>query len=154
MAKTTDSTGPVNMDRDKYVSTRSASGAKSLSNGDPVAQALEGLDIDQLHTVAKKMTGESWHEKYAHLNIGMQRMNIGNRMRGAVRAIDEANAKAENKTGLVSGIDKLKALTAPLQEKNATVRAKEAEAKAKAKAKAAAAPKEAKAKKTGGKKAA
>ena len=98
----------VKVDRTKYETTRSASGAKSLSNGDSVAQALEGLELDEVYGIAEgflvfplKVRGEpvsdvsELKEAYADLNDGMQRMNIGNRMRKQVHALDKAMDKAE-----------------------------------------------------------
>lgn len=86
----------VVVDRAKYKDTRSASGAKSLNNGDPVAVAMEGMNIDEVYTLAKGVTGEDYKEKYTKLNLGMQRMNLGNRIRGSISKINKAGAAVEN----------------------------------------------------------
>lgn len=68
-------------DTDKYVTSRAASGAKSLHTNDTVAIALDGLSIDQVKQVAGNMGVEEVN-KYDHLNPGQIRMNLGNRIRG------------------------------------------------------------------------
>jgi colicin import membrane protein len=136
----------VAIDRGNYVAGRTATGTKSLNNGDPVAAALAGIGIDDLYTVAEKVTGTDHRERYAKLNVGMQRMNLGNRIRGAISKLDKENAKSE-KPG-APGIDRLVKLTDPLQkaaQKAADAEAKAKQAEAEAKAKAAAAAKKEKA---------
>lgn len=117
---------------DKYVDTRSASGAKSKSCGDDVARCLEGLSTEDIMGIASKLLGEDLSEKYAHLNVGMQRMNMGNRLRKFVGLTEDG-----------SNLAKLEKATSPIQNRNAKElekiekqKAKEAEAKAKEKAKA------------------
>lgn len=57
--------------------------------GDDVAAELRPLTLDKVYsTVAKEVgvTAKSLHERYSHLNLGQQRMNLGNmlrRVRGA-----------------------------------------------------------------------
>jgi len=53
------------------------------NNGDEVAKALGALDLAQLTKLAEAK-GLIQKGQYAHLNKGMQRMNIGNRIRGLV----------------------------------------------------------------------
>lgn len=134
----------VNIDRTKYSATRSASGSKSLSNGDEVASTLEGLTIEGLFAIGDTLLGEDFRKRYADLNAGMQRMNMGNRIRNKVKQIDdEDNAKV--------GIDALvKAAKPYIKERDANIKAvaKEKEDAAKAlTAKKAAAEKEKAAKK-------
>lgn len=133
--------GKVNLkvDREKYVGTRSASGAKSLSNGDQVATLIQGMDVDDCHRIAKKFLGESTKEKYGHLNVGMQRMNVGNRFRGKISAINAANDKAiagvkegEKAPEVTAGWDQLIAIAQPFRDATDKSLAKTAEAKAKA----------------------
>lgn len=65
---------------------RTAGGHVSVHNGDEIAQKLIGKDLDQVYTMAARTLKEDEAElrkKYKHLNIGMQRMNLGNRMRAA-----------------------------------------------------------------------
>lgn len=64
----------------------SASGNATMDNGDALAKQLRGADLDDVYAQASKVLGESQaalKAKYAHLNPGMQRMNLGNRMRAA-----------------------------------------------------------------------
>lgn len=65
-----------------------ATGNKSLDNGDTIAQMLRGADLDTVYRVGAKELGtsvEALKLKYGHLNPGQQRMNVGNRIRGAIR---------------------------------------------------------------------
>lgn len=64
----------------------SASGNATMDNGDELARKLRGLGLDDVYAQASKVLGESQaalRAKYEHLNEGMQRMNLGNRMRAA-----------------------------------------------------------------------
>lgn len=81
----------------QYQASRAASGAMSRHSGDEVAQALEGLLLSEVMDLATEMCDEDMHTKYAHLNDGMQRMNAGNRIRGAISKINRANDKAKAK---------------------------------------------------------
>ncbi len=52
--------------------------------GDPVADLLRGLTMEEMFTVAAKYLGfyeEELVAKYAHLDNGRKRMTLGNRMR-------------------------------------------------------------------------
>lgn len=53
--------------------------------GDEVAVALDGFDIDQCKKLAKQLS-IAWN--WSHLNVGMQRMNFGNRVRKQFKAED------------------------------------------------------------------
>ena len=122
-----------------YVSTRAASGAKSLSNGDDIAICLTGLTLDQVYEVADKILDveEDLRAKYKERNAGMQRMIVGNRIRAFVKSEKDGTADLKD----------LQVITAPMHKINefdAAEKVKAAE-KAKAeKAKAAAAKKAAK----------
>lgn len=123
----------VKANREKYTSTRSASGAKSLHSGDAVAVALDGCSLDDLYPTAADFMGveeQTLREKYSHLNIGMQRMNLGNRIRGHMAKIDKANETAEKKGP--SGEDRFKKAAAPMVKATEKRRKDEADAKAKA----------------------
>jgi hypothetical protein len=64
----------------------SASGNATMDNGDALAKKLRGVELDEVYAEASKILGESQaalKAKYQHLNPGMQRMNLGNRMRAA-----------------------------------------------------------------------
>lgn len=80
--------------RERYVPTVANSGKKSLHCGDSVAEALEYLALEDLYEIAGQIlegwTAETLRERYKHLNIGSQRMNIGNRIRAAYKRGDEA----------------------------------------------------------------
>jgi len=68
---------------------RTASGRKAIDSGDAIAQQLRGKDLTEVYAHAAKATGRPVAElqaKYKHLNPGMQRMNLGNVIRGATRA--------------------------------------------------------------------
>ena len=69
---------------DDYAKVKSASGRNSLDCGDKVARLLRGKTLDEVYALAaeKLITSEQeLRAKYAHLNTGMQRMNLSNRMR-------------------------------------------------------------------------
>lgn len=72
---------------------KTASGARSISNGDDVAGALNGLSEEQLQKVAKRLGAEEAWAKWKTLNPGMKRMNLGNKLRAQIKAGD-ATAKA------------------------------------------------------------
>lgn len=61
------------------------SGRKSLNNGDKVAIALEMQDLSDLYLAVDRLFEIDLREKYAHLNKGAQRMNLGNRIRSAFK---------------------------------------------------------------------
>ena len=83
----------VGVDRAKYTKARAASGSSSLNNGDQVAKALEGLSLDEVQGVANKLIADNdFATRYKKLNPGMQRMNIGNRLRGFCRQDDKNSA--------------------------------------------------------------
>jgi hypothetical protein len=71
----------------EYVKVTTATGNKSYDSGDKVAVRLRGLELDAVYaeaaTVLKTPEAEL-RAKYARLNAGMQRMNLGNRIRAAI----------------------------------------------------------------------
>jgi hypothetical protein len=75
--------------RGGYVMTISCSGGKSLSNGDDLAQHLEGKPLDYVLSMADQWTpikdGTPHATKYAKLNPGQRRMNAGNKLRAAIK---------------------------------------------------------------------
>lgn len=74
------------VDLTHYKKAVSAAGNASLDSGDEMAVALRGADLDDVYSKAAKLLREpvaALKRKYSHLNPGMQRMNLGNRMRGA-----------------------------------------------------------------------
>lgn len=79
--------------RTKYVASVAASGKKSLHNGDPVAKALEYRELEWLYAATAgvlQLEVSELKARYAHLNLGSQRMNLGNRIRAAYKRGDEA----------------------------------------------------------------
>lgn len=84
--------------REKYEPSISLSGRKSLNNGDDLAHLLASLDPRDVVHLAEKVLGlkknELW-DKYANLNRGQQRMNAGNRIRGAVKRGEVTNAQVK-----------------------------------------------------------
>jgi hypothetical protein len=74
----------------KYQAYKRADGKTSLDNGDGVASTLRAVALEQVYKITAKEIGESIEAlkaKYGHLNPGMQRMNLGNRLRAHYRAI-------------------------------------------------------------------
>ncbi len=74
-----------------YEKVKNASGHTSYDNGDDVATKLRGKTLDDVYAYAAKQLKEPEKDlrtKYKHLNPGMQRMSLGNRLRKI------ANAKA------------------------------------------------------------
>lgn len=80
--------------RTKYVPSVAKSGKKSLHCGDSVAEALQYRELDELYAIAGQIlegwTAETLQAKYEHLNLGSQRMNVGNRIRAAFKRGEEA----------------------------------------------------------------
>ena len=76
------------IDQSKYdyevSDVKTASGRKSVSNGDRVAQALRGLDAKSV-LAALKDNGLKPNPSWDGLNPGMVRMNVGNMLRRLVR---------------------------------------------------------------------
>jgi hypothetical protein len=74
------------VDLSHYAKVKSASGNASLDNGDEIAKRLRGAELDDVYKTASRVLREpvaALKTRYKHLNPGMQRMNLGNRMRGA-----------------------------------------------------------------------
>ena len=74
----------------KYQAYKRTDGKTSLDNGDGVASTLRNFALEAVYKVTAKEIGESVEAlkaKYGHLNPGMQRMNLGNRLRAHYRAV-------------------------------------------------------------------
>lgn len=95
MENTTEKT-IIRANTEKYQRAKAASGAMSQHNGDAVAQTLAGLPLESVLAIANKMTSTDLSAKYTHLNVGQQRMNLGNRIRGAVSKINKSIEKAKD----------------------------------------------------------
>ena len=74
--------------RARYTVGIAPSGRKSLNNGDPVARALEAAPLEYLYETVHELFGLDLHTKYERLNLGAQRMNLGNRIRSAYKKED------------------------------------------------------------------
>ena len=86
----------VKPDLTKYVKGVSGSGKKTMRANDHVAASLDGFTLDEVFRVAAELTEtpeKEYRGKYSHLNVGMQRMNLGNRIRGAIAKQDKAREK-------------------------------------------------------------
>jgi hypothetical protein len=75
--------------RTRYHRSVAASGAKSLNNGDDLANYLQmktGKDVCELADKFVPLKGGEKHfDRYARLNEGQKRMNAGNKLRAAVK---------------------------------------------------------------------
>lgn len=81
--------GTKKHDLSAYDVVISADGNHSLDCGDDLAKQLRGKTLDDVYKIAAKYTKEpetTLRAKYKHLNVGMQRMNLGNRIRGSLDA--------------------------------------------------------------------
>ena len=68
---------------------RTIGGHVSVDCGDTIAEKLRGQDLDSVYKFSAKALGEdekALRAKYKHLNVGMQRMNLGNRVRAVLAA--------------------------------------------------------------------
>jgi hypothetical protein len=106
----------IKVDKEKYVSTKSASGKKSQRRDDAVAEALDGLTVDGVYKVADKILEEDFRTKYGHLNVGMQRMNVGNRLRAWVTKGEVGDDRAAT---LTAECEPHKPAPAPAKEEKA-----------------------------------
>ena len=66
---------------------KTAKGNVSVHCGDELAVFLRGKSLEQVYEIAAKAfgTGNGLKAKYSHLNTGQQRMNVGNRIRAAIK---------------------------------------------------------------------
>jgi hypothetical protein len=68
---------------------------RSIDKGDGVAVTLRTMDLLSVYAAVSNTTGTSMadlRERFSHLNPGMQRMNLGNMMRRALREAAAATA--------------------------------------------------------------
>lgn len=75
---------------------KTAAGHASVNCGDALATKLMGKTLDDVYAEAAVVLAEpeaDLRKKYAHLNVGMQRMNLGNRMRAAGAKQETKKAK-------------------------------------------------------------
>lgn len=131
-----------NLDKYFVSDIKTPTGRRTIDCADEVATALRGADIDAVYVNAAETLGVSVDElrtQYGHLNIGMQRMNLGNRIRGAAAAKVKAEAKEAAAKARAEAAEARKAEKAKADEEKAAAAAARKEAAAKAKAEKAAA---------------
>lgn len=109
-------------------------GENGLNCGDLVAQALNGLNLEQVYALgAVHLSGETTETlstKYGHCNPGQQRMHVGNRLRAAARKPEfdaAAFTNAADNYRLANAADE-----AAAAEAKAAAKAQKAEAKVEA----------------------
>lgn len=86
----------IKPDLDGYTKTRAASGKPSrIRAGDPVAEGMVGFTLDDVYDVADSLGVEIKDGQYDHLNDGMQRMCVGNKIRGWITRTNRENEAAE-----------------------------------------------------------
>lgn len=79
---------------DNYEKVKTPAGGTSYHNGDQVAEKLAGKTLDEVYTFAAKVLKEEekvLRNKYKHLNVGMQRMSLGNRCRKVIMPKEAKN---------------------------------------------------------------
>lgn len=79
--------GDRRFDCRRYVpnTRQSVNGNYTFDNGDELAQQLRDANLEQVYAIAAKDLNETVRTlktRYGHLNPGMQRMCLGNRIRG------------------------------------------------------------------------
>lgn len=120
-----------------YTPSKTASGSQSRHTGDAVANALVGLTLAEVYGLAAEVMEvevSELEDKYGHLNDGMQRMNLGNRIRGEIGKINRQCEKDRAAKKIVgpSGEALLEEFVAPYHEARDKRDTEAAEAKAKA----------------------
>ena len=74
----------LNPDRSKYIRTKDGLNKVHLDIGDYVANELREMGIAEIYTLVVELgipNAEDLRSKYSSLNFGMQRMNLGNKIR-------------------------------------------------------------------------
>lgn len=82
--------------------TKTTSGRRCIDIADEVADLLRGEDLESVYKIGARKLSElgskvkvaDLQAQYEHLNPGMQRMNIGNRLRAAIRKFEEEGVAA------------------------------------------------------------
>ena len=85
--------GNTQYDPNRYVKAKSINGNYTLNNGDSMAMVWAEMTLDSIYSLAATLLSVSEQElrtKYNHLNPGMQRMNLGNRVRSAAKKAQQA----------------------------------------------------------------
>ena len=79
---------------------------KSYDNGDEIAQFLRPRALIDVYIFAACLLREDvvlLRQRYAHLNPGQQRMNLGNRIRGAARKAIAAGSTVADVIAIMAG---------------------------------------------------
>lgn len=80
-----------------YAKAKTTKGKPTKHCGDFTASLMVGLTLDQVYQLAARITEgtpETLRQRYGHLNLGQQRMNLGNRIRGALKRFEEEDPKS------------------------------------------------------------
>ena len=72
-------------DHSRYGHAVKADGKKSYDNGDKTATFLRTCSLERSYALVVAFGMADQHDKYEHLNKGMQRMNLGNKLRGVLQ---------------------------------------------------------------------
>jgi hypothetical protein len=78
---------PASLDHYVKHEIKTPSGNKVLDVDDEAAKRLRGMDLEKVYDLVAEACGVSKSElkkKYAKLNLGMQRMNLGNKFRAVL----------------------------------------------------------------------
>lgn len=90
--------GEKEFDLSDYQAVKTPNGNSSLDCGDSLAKKLRGMDIEDVYKEYARLFGkeeaDAMRQRYSKLNVGMQRMNLGNRMRAGVAAKNVPQSKA------------------------------------------------------------
>ena len=84
--------GETEVDLSKYQKAKTAAGNSSLDCGDPIAKQLRGKPLPEVVKIVARALKQAnggtikgiereLTEKYGHLNPGLARMSLGNRLR-------------------------------------------------------------------------
>lgn len=79
---------------------------KSYDNGDEIAHFLRSRALIDVYVSAACLLREDFvllRQRYAHLNPGQQRMNLGNRIRGAARKAIAAGSTLADVIAIMTG---------------------------------------------------
>ena len=72
-------------DHTKYGHAVKTDGKKAYDNGDPTATFLRSCSLERSYALVTAFGMPDMLPKYEHLNKGMQRMNLGNKLRGVLQ---------------------------------------------------------------------